>query len=101
MKKTRKNGKKDLGVHLADASYLGAAAVIVIITVLLFLDRAVFRRSLPLVFGCGVYLTLVNRRRLKDRGGAEKWCAPLSLFYDIMIIILGIFAFISCLTNWT
>lgn len=101
MKKTRKNGKRDLRMHLADASYLGAAAVIVIITILLFVDRAVFRRSLPLVFACGVYLTLVNRRRLKNRGGTEKWCAPLSVFYDMVGLILGIFALLSCLTNWT
>ena len=101
MGKNRKSGKKGLGIHLTDVSYIGAAAVIVILTVLLFLDRAVFRRTLPLVFACGVYLAWVNRKRLKKRGRAEKWSAPLSLFYDMVILILGIFALVSCLTNWT
>lgn len=101
MGKNRKSGRKGLGMHLTDVSYIGAAAVIVIITVLLFLDRAVFRRFLPLVFACGAYLTWVSRKRLKEGGRTEKWSAALSLFYDIVILILGIFALVSCLTNWT
>lgn len=100
-RKESKKYKKHLRMHLADAVYLAAAAVIVMITVLLFLDRGVFRRFLPLVFVCGVYLTLVSRRRLKERGGTEKWCAPLSVFYDAVILVLGAFALVSCLTNWT
>ncbi len=101
MNKVRKNGKKGLGMHLAEVSYLGAAAVIIVITVLLFLDRAVFHRTLPIVFACGAYMTWVSHRRLKERGGTEKWNAPLSLFYDVVILMLGIFALVSCLTNWT
>ncbi len=101
MGKNRKSGKKGLGMHLTDVSYLGAAAVIVIITVLLFLDRAVFRRTLPLVFACGAYLAWISRKRLKGRGRTEKWSAALRLFYDMVILILGIFALVSCLTNWT
>lgn len=92
--------KKHLTIHLTDLSYVIASAVIIIITVLLFLDRAVFRKLLPIVFLGGAYLTIVNRRRLKVYGEGKKWSAPLSVFYDVIILTLGLFFLVSCLTNW-
>ena len=98
--RTKRLLKKTTKLQAADWIYLAAVLFVIVVTILLFLERELFSGALPLVFACGIYMTVFWQKRMSKRPINETCHLLLQVMYCVILIGLGLVFLVSCLTNW-